>query len=88
MAYPFPLGNVDYQEVWRDRGIVISESCSCGASFQAERNDEIKLLNQWRTNHQCREVANLAIVDTSKTELANWHPIGFSPFPDIEEDDD
>lgn len=67
---------------------MISESCGCGASFQAERNDEIKLLNQWRTNHQCREVANLAIVDTARSELAGYHPIGFSPFPDVEEDDE
>ena len=32
----------------------ISESCSCGASFTADRDDEIKLLNQWRTSHKCK----------------------------------
>jgi len=68
---------------------MISESCGCGASFSAERSDELKLINSWRTNHKCRpQEGNLAIVDASRSELANWHPIGFSPFPDIEEEDD
>lgn len=31
----------------------ISESCSCGASFSADRDDELKLLNQWREDHKC-----------------------------------
>ena len=71
---------------------MISESCSCGASFQAERSDEIKLLNQWRTNHKCRSEGNLAIVDNSRTETS---PIGFlatglvdparSPYPEWDE---
>lgn len=85
---------MDYQEVWADRGIVISESCSCGASFQAERADEIKLLNQWRTTHQCRDTGNLAIIDTSRSEHSG--PLGFmatgiidparSPYPDWDEE--
>lgn len=54
--------------------LMISESCSCGASFQAERSDEIKLLNQWRTGHRCKSEGNLAIVDSSRVETA---PIGF-----------
>jgi len=53
---------------------MISESCSCGASFQAERSDEIKLLNQWRSNHLCRSEGNLAIIDSSRVETA---PVGF-----------
>jgi len=68
---------------------VISETCSCGASFSAERSDELKLLNTWRTSHKCKpSEGSLAIVDSAKSELAGWHPIGFSPFPDIGEDDD
>jgi hypothetical protein len=68
---------------------MISETCSCGASFSAERSDELKLLNTWRTSHKCKpSEGTLAIVDSAKSELAGWHPIGFSPFPDIEEDDD
>jgi hypothetical protein len=68
----------------------LSETCSCGASFTAERpNDELKLLNAWRTNHKCSpQEGTLAIVDTSRSEIANYHPIGFSPFPDVEEDDE
>lgn len=54
--------------------LMISESCGCGASFQAERSDEIKLLNQWRTSHKCRSEGNLAIIDSSRSEVA---PLGF-----------
>lgn len=31
----------------------LSEVCSCGASFTAERDDELKLLNAWRKSHRC-----------------------------------
>ena len=54
---------------------MISETCGCGAAFQAERQDELKLLNTWRTNHKCRAEGNLAIIDTSRNETSN--PIGF-----------
>lgn len=73
---------------------MISETCSCGASFQAERSDEIKLLNQWRVNHKCRTEGNLAIVDNSRVDLSG--PIGFmatgivdparSPYPDWDDE--
>ena len=32
----------------------LSEVCSCGASFTAERDDELKLLNAWRKSHRCQ----------------------------------
>jgi|688.fasta_scaffold287581_2 hypothetical protein len=32
----------------------LSETCSCGASFTAERDDELKLLNAWRKSHRCK----------------------------------
>lgn len=71
----------------------VSETCSCGASFSAERNDELKLLNSWRTSHRCSfpKVGDLAIVDTANTSLADdlripeLH-IGFRP--DEGDDDD
>jgi len=31
----------------------LSESCSCGASFSADRDDELRLLNEWRKTHKC-----------------------------------
>lgn len=31
----------------------VSESCACGASFSAERDNELSLLNQWRESHKC-----------------------------------
>lgn len=37
----------------------ISESCTCGASFTADRDDELKLLNQWRTSHKCKTSGDL-----------------------------
>lgn len=70
----------------------ISETCSCGASFSAERNDELKLLNAWRTSHKCmtHDNGSLAIVDNSSTQLADDFRIpelhiGFRP---SEEDDE
>jgi hypothetical protein len=50
----------------------LSETCSCGASFSAERNDELKLLNQWREQHKCEfpKVGDLAIVDNSHSQIA------------------
>lgn len=54
---------------------MISETCGCGAAFQAERpKDELKLLNQWRKDHRCQTGGNLAIIDSSRSETA---PIGF-----------
>jgi len=64
----------------------ISETCSCGASFSAERNDELKLLNAWRTTHKCQypKGGELAILDTAQSTLAeDYHipelHIGFRP---------
>lgn len=73
---------------------MLSETCVCGASFQAERSDELKLLNSWRTNHKCRIEGNLAIVDNSRSEHSG--PLGFmatgltdparSPYPDWDDE--
>jgi hypothetical protein len=71
----------------------LSETCSCGASFAAERNDELKLLNAWRTSHKCvtHDNGSLAIVDTSNTQLADDFRIpelhiGFRPSEDDDDD--
>jgi hypothetical protein len=50
----------------------LSETCSCGASFSAERNDELKLLNSWRTQHKCQipKTGDLAIVDMARSDIA------------------
>lgn len=70
----------------------LSEVCSCGASFTAERNDELKLLNAWRSAHRCSipKQGDLAIVDNSSTTIADDFRIpelhiGFRP---SEDDDD
>jgi hypothetical protein len=50
----------------------LSETCSCGANFSAERNDELKLLNSWRAQHKCSfpKGGDLAIVDMARSDLA------------------
>lgn len=72
--------------------MAISETCSCGAGFSAERNDELKLLNAWRTTHKCSypKQGDLAIVDTSRNELAPdlTQPELHIGFRRLEEDDD
>lgn len=47
----------------------ISESCSCGASFTADRDDEIKLLNQWRTGHKCKAGGDLIFNNPNSATL-------------------
>lgn len=73
---------------------MISETCSCGASFQVDRSDELKLVNQWRQDHKCRpQEGNLAIIDSARIESA---PLGFmatglvdparSPYPEWDDE--
>lgn len=72
----------------------VAETCSCGAAFSAERNDELKLLNQWREAHKCQfpKSGDLAIVDTSNNQIADDFRIpelhiGFRPSEDDDDDD-
>jgi hypothetical protein len=46
----------------------LSEACSCGAAFSAERDDELNLLNEWRKMHKCPkpERGNLALTSLSE----------------------
>jgi hypothetical protein len=58
--------------------VSLSESCSCGASFTADRDDELLLLNQWRLKHQCKAPGQLAFNDiTSITTDKDGSP--FAP---------
>ena len=73
----------------------VSETCSCGASFSAERNDELKLINAWRTTHKCSypRGGDLAIVDAAQSSIAEDFRIpelhiGFRPSEDDGDDDD
>jgi hypothetical protein len=72
--------------------MAITETCSCGASFSAERNDELKLVNAWRSQHKCSfpKQGDLAIMDSSRNELAPdfTEPELHSGFRKLEEDDD
>lgn len=46
----------------------ISESCSCGASIELDRSDELALWKDWKANHKCRDrnEALFAISDSSQ----------------------
>ena len=72
----------------------LSEVCSCGASFTAERPaDELKLLNAWRKSHRCHPQPGDLLVtgvdsraDFAPVEQEPEFAIGFRYDP--EEDDD
>lgn len=65
---------------------MITERCSCGAEFAADRNDELKLWLEWTNRHSCRDEVQLER-DTSanaQVELAGqFHEpelqLGFRP---------
>jgi hypothetical protein len=67
----------------------LSESCSCGASFSAERDDELRLLNHWRKSHVCPKpergsLALGAVVESAPVFTEPELHIGFrsDPFDD------
>jgi len=52
----------------------LSESCSCGAGFSAERDDELLLLNQWRESHKCPRPVGGALGLVSSVDVsADYH---------------
>jgi hypothetical protein len=72
--------------------MAITETCSCGASFSAERSDELKLINSWRTQHKCINIkgGDLAIVDMARSDIAPdlTEPELHIGFRRLEQDDD
>jgi hypothetical protein len=48
----------------------VSESCACGASFSAERDNELQLLNQWRESHKCPKPQSGGLAVNSMVETA------------------
>lgn len=48
----------------------LSESCSCGAGFSAERDDELLLLNEWRKAHKCPKPQGGSLGLSSSVESA------------------
>jgi hypothetical protein len=49
----------------------LSESCSCGAGFSAERDDELSLLNQWRERHRCPKPQGGSLALASMAEVVD-----------------
>lgn len=67
----------------------LSESCSCGAGFSADRDDELRLLNQWRKSHVCPgpERGSLVLSSSSETVHDFVYPnlrVGFRGDEDFE----
>jgi hypothetical protein len=48
----------------------LSESCSCGAGFTADRDDELRLLNEWRKTHKCPKPQGGGLALASSIESA------------------
>jgi hypothetical protein len=63
---------------------MISETCACGGSFQAERSDELKLWEAWLARHKCRERTEFtgsidaALGQSDNLELDEMRLVGFS----------
>lgn len=61
---------------------MIRERCSCGAKFESDSREAIKLWREWRRKHTCPDLTD--ITDNSdRTSAANTQtetlPIGFAP---------
>lgn len=57
---------------------MISEKCSCGAKFETDEPEPIKLVRDWRKNHTCQSEVEIDLSPThglSENQLA----IGFQP---------
>jgi hypothetical protein len=61
---------------------MIRERCSCGAKFETNEVEAVKLWREWRHVHQCSEAPDPVEANTSaetriETSLGfapNWHP--------------
>ena len=60
---------------------MIRERCSCGAKFETDALDAIKLWREWRRKHICTETfepasstANTTIETAQLGFAPNWHP--------------
>lgn len=69
---------------------MVRERCSCGAEFETDDKEGLKLLREWRKAHIHQfEPGSLALLDSARSELApdNTVPemhIGFRADPDEE----
>lgn len=69
---------------------MVRERCSCGAEFETDDKEAVKLLREWRKAHLHQfEPGSLALLDSARSELApdNVLPelhIGFRADPDEE----
>jgi hypothetical protein len=64
--------------------MMLNETCSCGASIEINRDDELKLIREWRRIHKCVPKREDLGTLTSQIEQATNDPIpeqrfGFQP---------
>jgi len=63
---------------------MINETCSCGAAIEVNRDDELKLIREWRRTHKCQPPREFQGELASITHIADKEPIperqlGFIP---------
>jgi hypothetical protein len=58
---------------------VISEKCSCGASFKTNEPEPLKLVKDWRKNHACNAVETEMDFSPTHGVSDNQLAMGFQP---------
>ena len=63
---------------------MIREVCSCGAEFESDEKQAVRLLREWRAVHKCVEPQGNQIVVDSATIERSEPSIGFRYDPEEE----
>lgn len=58
---------------------MISEKCSCGASFKTDEKEPIKLVRDWRKNHHCQNQEFEGDLSPTHGVSDNQIALGFQP---------
>lgn len=66
--------------------MMINETCSCGASIEINREDELKLLRDWRKKHRCVPTPEFRGELGSSLTLGNVEPLPERPLGFIPEE--
>lgn len=65
---------------------MIRERCSCGAEFETDEKQALRLLNTWRLNHRhelgpTRDIETAANIETANNDQTPRTSIGFTTDP-------
>jgi hypothetical protein len=58
---------------------MIRERCSCGAKFESDSREAIKLWREWRRKHNCPDRDETAEFNSQANTQTETLPIGFAP---------